>query len=612
MTPLARALALVTAAALAIVGLAAPAQAASPAIVSTSPTAGGATGDTPGSVSIQWDQSIASGSSISVSGPAGASACTKTVLFVPPNVLTCSFGLFPSVPDGTYTVTYSAGSTSGDPATTGSFTFVVDTVAPPAPTGLTIAPGPYTASSTTLTVSGSTESTTDEVAVTLSSSGGGTPVLRTVAPTAGTGFSASYTAAEVAGLGDGTLTASVRSTDRADNTGPATTTSTVKDVVAPPRPTVSTVTDPVNNASKTAVSVTGNAGQAGLVVRVTVGAVTKDTTSTSGGAFTATGIDVTSLPDGPLSVTATSRDAVLNPSPASDAVTTVKDTASPVRTASSPADGATVASPASVSLTFSEALATGSITVPGVPGSSTRSGSTVTFTPSAPLPDGTYTATAAVTDLRGNPGSGTTTFTVGTPVTPVTPPGLASSTTTMTALAPLVTVLDTIIVAGTVARGDESGPRGAVRVTVVDDDRRSRVVGTVTPAADGTWRLLHKPTANGTYTATYVGDARNATSSSAPQRTQVKVLVRASAKTGPASQKAKVRGTVSPVKAGTKVSLFRLGRGKAVLLGLAKVRTDGSFAFSVRLPRGRTPLEVRIKATPGNLGNSVRLEAVRT
>ena len=183
------------------------------------------------------------------------------------------------------------------------------------------------------------------------------------------------------------------------------------DNTAPVVPTIVTVTNPINNGNKTSVSVTGNATEQGLTVIATVGGVSKSGTSGAGGAYTISGINVSAVADGTLAVTVQSKDAANNASPTAS-TTTLKETVAPTLVSGVPANGSTVKRPAAVTQTYSEALQSGTITITGVPGSTTVNGSTLTFTPTSPLADGTYTADGAPVDSHGNPGTGSTTFTV--------------------------------------------------------------------------------------------------------------------------------------------------------------------------------------------------------
>ena len=260
--------------------------------------------------------------------------------------------------------------------------------------------------------------------------------------------------------------------------------------------------------------------------------------------------------------------------------------------------------PATVVMTFSETLASGSIAIPGVAGTSSRSGSTVTFTPAATMPEGTLTATATVTDLRGNPGSGTVTF--------VVDDGFATTSTTLDPIPAAVSYQKTIKLSGQVTRPDKSVAPLPVMVVMRDDAGRTSEIALVTPSASGAWSFSYRPTVNGTYSATYLGDRKNAASTSVDRTTKVRVGIAASTATGPATKKATVKGNVTPAKVGAIVQLHRVGKGGTKLLGKAKVKAGGRFTFRVRLPKGKTTLQVSIGTTPGNMGGSARLTAFRT
>ena len=90
-----------------------------------------------------------------------------------------------------------------------------------------------------------------------------------------------------------------------------------------------------------------------------------------------------------------------------------KDTVAPTVVSATPEDGATVQPPATVSFDLLRAPRlrnrSRSTASPAPP---RWTATTVVFTPSAPLPDGSFTAEATVTDAVGNPGSSVTSFTV--------------------------------------------------------------------------------------------------------------------------------------------------------------------------------------------------------
>lgn len=646
---------------------------------------------------------------ITVSDGAGGGADLVQTVAVTSGSYAATFDVT-TLADGQITASVTASDAAGNSGTPVSDSAIKDTLAPGQPATLSGTPSPYEPSSTTLTVSGTTAAgdsaavgLTVDITVSDGPGGGANLTANDVLVTAGV-FTTDFTDAQVETLADGELTITAAVSDPAGNTGPQRTATAVKDTTtfdlvstspadgstvagaptvsatyteavdpatstitvqsggltlagstsfdgstitftpssplnqggspysvtvnaedpdtaetsddaftfsidstAPPKPTITSVTNPVNDANKTNVSVSGNAGEAGVTVTVTVsggGTATGSATSTSGGAYTVSGIDVTPLADGALSVTAVSEDGAGNDSPASDPAASVKDTVGPTHTASTPADGSTVTAAPTVTITFSEPLGSGSISIPGVPGASSFSGGTVTFTPTAPLGDGTYTATASVTDARGNPGTGAATFTVNDAAAP--------STTTLNPLPAKITYGRALTLAGKVTRSDGSSAYGQVQVTHREDSGVTRVVAMTTPAADGSYSTVLVPSVNGTYTATYLGDAENATSSSETRTTNVKVLIKASSETGPWTKRAVVKGSVSPNKSGKRVRLYSVLPGSELqLVGTTRVKPNGRFAFRLWLPKGTFKLLVRINDTQGNLGNKVRLTAVR-
>ena len=243
---LARAVTVLATSVLVIGTLAVPAQAASPVRTSSSPAAGSTIKTKPTGVSVTFDQAVAITSTISVAAPSGTSPCTKDTQSAPATTIKCTFTGVPlaTVNDGTYTVSYVGRSTGTDPDGTGSFQFVLDTVAPVAPTALAIAPSPYLAASDSLTVTGPLRAGLGHRQ--------GHPDQRRESeqvpsrPAADKTFAATFTQAEMATLANGTVTASVTSTDVAGNVSPAATTTVEKDTA---RPTI-TASDPVDGGSK--------------------------------------------------------------------------------------------------------------------------------------------------------------------------------------------------------------------------------------------------------------------------------------------------------------------------------------------------------------------------
>ncbi|HBV99392.1 MAG TPA: hypothetical protein DEF36_20425, partial [Desulfotomaculum sp.] len=149
---------------------------------------------------------------------------------------------------------------------------------------------------------------------TITSSGGGGSVT-------GSGTIASATdtisGIDVSGLSDGTLTLSVTLTDVAGNTGSAATDTVLKDVITPSGYSVSIASEYVNNANKNNFSFTFSGAEPGAVYNYTVmssgggGPVTGSGTISTA-TDTTSGINVTPLGDGTLTLNATITDAAGN------------------------------------------------------------------------------------------------------------------------------------------------------------------------------------------------------------------------------------------------------------------------------------------------------------
>jgi hypothetical protein len=166
------------------------------------------------------------------------------------------------------------------------------------------------------------------------SAGGGTPVAGSSTVGAAT---SSLGPLDVSALADGTLTLTVFLTDAFGNSGLPVADQVLKDVLAPPVPAVESWTQPVNQATATAFACAGQA-EAGATVlyRVVSSAglqVVEGSTPAAGdGRFAVSGIDVSSLADGTLTLTVSGRDQAGNQSAYGGDRVAQKDTVAPVLT----------------------------------------------------------------------------------------------------------------------------------------------------------------------------------------------------------------------------------------------------------------------------------------
>ena len=228
---------------------------------------------------------------------------------------------------------------------------------------------------------------------------------------------------DVLSLVDGTLTLSVRLTDSGGNTGSAATASVSKDVVVPSGYSVSLDQDPVTAANETAVSFTFAAAETGADFDYTItsdngGGPVTGSGSIGSAAQQVTGIDVSGLNDGTLTLSVTLTD------PAGNAGTAATDTVS--KDAGAPSGysvafdqaGVNAANDAAVSFTFASAETGadydytitsnnggGPVTGSGTIGSVAQQVSGIDV---SGLNDGTLTLSVTLTDTNGNTGTAAT------------------------------------------------------------------------------------------------------------------------------------------------------------------------------------------------------------
>ncbi|MEP4164354.1 DUF4347 domain-containing protein, partial [Maricaulis sp.] len=255
---------------------------------------------------------------------------------------------------------------------------------------------------------------------TITSSGGGGSVT-------GSGTIATatdqITGLDVSGLPDGTLTFSVTLTDAAGNTGGAATDTVAKDATAPAGYTVTLDQDPVTTGNQGAVSFTFAGAEVGADYDYTI------TSSGGGGSVTSSGtiatatdqisgIDVSGLPDGTLTLSATLTDTAGNAGGAATD-TAAKDTAAPAGySVTLDQDPVNSGNAGAASFTFAGAEVGAdydyTISSSGGAGSVTGSGTIATATDQitgidvSGLPDGTLTLSVTLTDGGGNTGGAAT------------------------------------------------------------------------------------------------------------------------------------------------------------------------------------------------------------
>ncbi len=346
--------------------------------------------------------------------------------------------------DGTISVSATATDVAGNTSPVGSASFVLDTLAPVAPTFVvSVATANATAAEAIAGAVTVTAELNSSVSVTFTN--GGVNVIKTVT---GTGIAqpVALTQADLTLLGNGTITVSATTTDVAGNVSAAAApASFILDTLAPAAPSFAVVAAAATatEAQAGAVSVTAEAGSTVSVTFTgTAGNVTKTLTGNAAAqAVVLTQGDLTTLGNGTVSVSATATDVAGNTSVAATPASFVLDTVAPVAptlaviagaanaTAGEVISGAVTVTAelnSSVSVTFTNGLnsVTKALTGSGSPQTVALAGIDL-----ATLGNGTITVSATATDVAGNVSSaGATSFILDT-AAPLAPTLVVSAAT---------------------------------------------------------------------------------------------------------------------------------------------------------------------------------------
>jgi MYXO-CTERM domain-containing protein len=490
----------------------------------------------------------------------------------------------PTVPlaNGPHSVKATASDAGGNTSPDSNINnFTVDTVAPAAPVVNTPADG-STINDSTPAYSGTAEpGSTVNVIV------DGTPVGTAVANAAG-----NWTFTPTAPLADGPHTVRATATDAGGNTSPSSATNTFTlDTSAPAAPVVQS---PANGSttSDSTPAYSGTAEPGSTVTIIVDGTPVGTATANGAGAWSFT--PTVPLIEGPHTVNATAADATGNTSPSSATNTFTVDTMAPAAPA--------VNTPANGSVTNDSTPAYSGTAEPGSTVTVTVDGATVgtatadaagnwTFTPTAPLADGSHTVSATATDAAGNtsPSSATNTFTVDTaaPAAPVVVTPANGST-------------------GTSARPVYTGTAEANSLVSVIVDGTS--VGTVRVDASGNWSFTQPtPLANGQHSvkATSTDAAGNISPESNTNTfTITAVTPPAPVVTGPANNTVTNDNTptfTGTAPAGSTVAIFLDG----VQVGTTIADSNGNWSFTPPTPLedGDYVLTVTATDSAGNVSS---------
>ncbi|MGY4542838.1 PKD repeat protein, partial [Arthrobacter sp. UYNi723] len=469
---------------------------------------------------------------------------------------------------GTYTATLTATNGTGSSSTTSTIT-----VSPAPPPGASFTATP-TSGTAPLDVAFTDTSTDSPTSWSWAFGDGGTSAAQNPAHT--------YTAA-------GTYTATLTATN---DTGSSSTTSTITVSPAPP-PAAPTLDAPsvVNVANVTAVPVSGIAEAADTVsVAASDGAghaVSGTATASSTGAWSLPTLNLSSLNDGTVTLTATATDTAGNVSPATTA-TVPKDTVPP---AAPTLDAPSVVNVANVTaVPVSGSAEVGTTVTLNVTDTDTVHTVTVTATADGTgywsitplnltsLSDGQLTYTATATDTAGNV-SPATTATVPKDTVPPAAPTLTVPATVTGATATSVTV----------SGSAEAGT--TVTLNVTDTDAVHTVTATADADGTGYWsitplNLTSLIDGQLTYTATATDTAGNTgasaaqtgtkkTTATAPQFTSVPSQI-----TGDTVTAVPFAGTSDP---GAAVALTATDSGNHSLSATATANGSGNWSATMNL-----------------------------
>ncbi len=378
----------------------------------------------------------------------------------------------------------------------------------------------------------------------------------------GEGGTWTITGIDLSSLTDGTITYTATASDAAGNTATSSLTATKATV------TIATVTSPINASNAGNITVSGT-GQAGATIALVISDGTHSTntfiqTVSAGGTWSVTAIDLTSLNDGTLTLTATASDAQDNTAQTTKTVT--KDTVAPavaVSSVTSPVNSSNAANTSAngtgeVGATISVVASDGTHTSAAATGTVGSDGTwTVTGINVSTLTDGTITYTATATDTAGNSASATKTSTKDTVA-----PAVALSTVT--------SPVNNSNASSTSASG--TGEAGATISVVASDGSHTTSALTTTVSAAGTWTLtgINLTTLTDgtiTYTATATDAAGNTATST---KTTTKDTV------APAVA---VTSVTSPIGTANEASLTASGTGEAGAT-ISVVASDGTHTTS--------------------------------
>lgn len=193
--------------------------------------------------------------------------------------------------------------------------------------------------------------------------------------------------------------------------------------------------------------------------------------------------------------------------------------------------------------------------------------------------------------------------------------GTTATSLTITASASRITAGQPVTLGTTLTRG--GSPLANASVTLLAKLTGAATFGrvvTLTTDANGVAKSTRRPRFNTTYEWQFAGNGNSSSSTSPTKAIAVRTRVTEHVfdATLGSGQPLVVWGVTSPAKPGIVITIYRHTQAGNTKLGAVRVRKDGSWGFSHRVPAGSATVFAHIAATAHNAaGNSVRLSFSR-
>jgi hypothetical protein len=512
---------------------------------------------------------------VTVTGPSNSVLNTP----VAANTFTYTFGT--ALPNGIYTISAKATDLAGNISPSTIITFTIDTVAPATP--VIVLPLPNNIIRNTRPAVRGSAGTVEPLS-TVKVYFDDTYAGETIASVTGV-----YLFAPTSDLSDGVHTLYITATDSAGNVSPRSITrSFTVDTTAPAAPVIIAPTQGQNTKS---TLIQGTAESGSTVQIYLDGVLQGNTTANATSGFT---FVLNTLSENAHTVYAIAVDVAGNISPASATITFTFDTTASKPTITSPSSGSLIQTTQPVITGTAESLSTVTIFVNSVvQGTATATaGGSFSFTPSAPLGQGSKTISVRYQDTAGN-------------LSPLSDPVVIS----IDNLAPSKPIITSPSNNAHLSNSTPTITGTAEALSTVSVFSFAASLGTVTVGVDGTFSFTTPILAQGSHTIT--AKATDAAGNISPASDDLTLIIDSVAPSAPLLNSMQaitndntptISGTAEPL---AKVSIFLNG----VQVGSASSSVTGSFSYTCAILVDGT-YQARAKATD-EAGNVSGFSAIR-